>query len=1363
MATTGVLPFVRGVDFSKNDFQDEKFPERICSLTGLRWLRLNNVGLENIPSQITQLDKVEHLSVNNNKLHAIPSRITTLQNLRVLRARNNNLTNYGVPIGLFELEDLSTVDLSYNNLKECPAELENARTLLVLNLSNNEIEVIPNQVFINLTDLMILDLSNNKLETLPPQMRRLTNLQTLILNNNPMLHAQLRQLPALVNLQCLHMRNTQRTISNMPAGVESLTNLCDVDVSQNELPAVPEALYKLEGLKRLNLADNNIRELSNGGVEMWAKLETLNLSRNQLKVLPQNLTKCVFLKRLYVNCNELTFGGIPAGIGKLFDLEVFEAASNNLEMIPEGLCRCGKLRRLILNNNRLYTLPETIHYLTELETLQLDDNPDMTMPAKPPELNPKVDEFYNIDFTLDRQLRDGTAKTLGVAGATTTSSSTDGGVGARTSSVSSTKEERGDPLARKKRLQRMGMSRKESVESESDKSDLVESSKKVLRGMKDMAKVDKTQLATDWSKEGEKRPKAWQEHLQGPRLSYRDIYDPEVGQIPGIEVWEIENFLPNPLDEYAFGKFFNGDCYIVLNTTVHEEHGNLNWAIYFWIGETATLDKKACAAMHAVNLRNFLGARCRTIREEQGDESDDFLALFDFSLTYIDGGRTPSGFYAVEEKEYITRFYRVSGSVKVELTALPQDWRYLDSRNVYILDSGLTIFIWNGDDAKGVTKAKARLMGEKINKFERKGEANLYTVTQGNEPDELWELLGGQPDEEIGQGNAIPDPYPPRLYQVGLGQGYLELPQVHVPHNKLTQKVLDSKHVYILDCITDIFVWIGKKSTRFVRAAAVKLSQELCNMLNRPKNALITRILENTESQIFKSKFINWDDVLAVDYSRAANEQPGMVPPAPTATSTTGVNKTETLKKNVVEKPKADLTALFMPRQTLMTEEEAVALSEEWNEELDRIESFVLEGNKFIRLPDEEFGLFHSGDCYVFLCRYWVPPEETPPKEGGGGEEDEEEEEEQEEDFKCVVYFWQGRDASNMGWLNFTFSLQKKFETLFGDKLEVVKQFQQQENIKFLSHFKRKFVIRQTRRKEEPKEGKAPIELFHLRANGGPLCTRCIQVEASAASLHSAHCYVLRVPFDAQGTTGITYVWKGNHALPQEARVALDIATDLNKEGYSLQEINEGEEPENFFWVGLGGKKPYDTSSVSTSGLARLFRCSNEKGFFAVTEKCADFCQDDLPDEDIMILDSGEEIFIWVGPKASQVELKLAYKSAQTYLKALTVKGEKREKKLFLTVKNKESRRFTRNFHAWAHHKSTVVDPVEEKRLIQKAIMKRKMQGAREAISSNVAAKSSASGSSKLLRQPPPPPIAAPGGWRGPEEPIPEGADETDA
>lgn len=39
--------------------------------------------------------------------------------------------------------------------------------------------------------------------------------------------------------------------------------------------------------------------------------------------------------------------------------------------------------------------------------------------------------------------------------------------------------------------------------------------------------------------------------------------------------------------------------------------------------------------------------------------------------------------------------------------------------------------------------------------------------------------------------------------------------------------------------------------------------------------------------------------------------------------------------------------------------------------------------------------------------------------------------------------------------------------------------------------------------------------------------------------------------------------------------------------------------------------------------------------------------QDDLADDDIMILDNGEQIFLWLGSRCSEVEVKLAYKSAQ--------------------------------------------------------------------------------------------------------------------
>ena len=43
------------------------------------------------------------------------------------------------------------------------------------------------------------------------------------------------------------------------------------------------------------------------------------------------------------------------------------------------------------------------------------------------------------------------------------------------------------------------------------------------------------------------------------------------------------------------------------------------------------------------------------------------------------------------------------------------------------------------------------------------------------------------------------------------------------------------------------------------------------------------------------------------------------------------------------------------------------------------------------------------------------------------------------------------------------------------------------------------------------------------------------------------------------------------------------------------------------------------------------------------------FSQDDLADDDVMILDNGDQVFLWVGRKTSDVEIKLAFKSAQVH------------------------------------------------------------------------------------------------------------------
>lgn len=56
-----------------------------------------------------------------------------------------------------------------------------------------------------------------------------------------------------------------------------------------------------------------------------------------------------------------------------------------------------------------------------------------------------------------------------------------------------------------------------------------------------------------------------------------------------------------------------------------------------------------------------------------------------------------------------------------------------------------------------------------------------------------------------------------------------------------------------------------------------------------------------------------------------------------------------------------------------------------------------------------------------------------------------------------------------------------------------------------------------------------------------------------------------------------------------------------------MEVINEGEEPDEF-WEALGGKKPYETNA-DFMNYTRLFRCTNEKGYFSVSEKTVDFCQ----------------------------------------------------------------------------------------------------------------------------------------------------------
>ena len=73
--------------------------------------------------------------------------------------------------------------------------------------------------------------------------------------------------------------------------LESLAHTIEViDLSRNELSAIPEFLYECTALKRLNLSENQISEV-HLQIDKWQQIEVIKISSNNLTSLPASLSK----------------------------------------------------------------------------------------------------------------------------------------------------------------------------------------------------------------------------------------------------------------------------------------------------------------------------------------------------------------------------------------------------------------------------------------------------------------------------------------------------------------------------------------------------------------------------------------------------------------------------------------------------------------------------------------------------------------------------------------------------------------------------------------------------------------------------------------------------------------------------------------------------------------------------------------------------------------------------------------------------------------------------------------------------------------------------------------------------------------
>ena len=177
-------------------------------------------------------------------------------------------------------------------------------------------------------------------------------------------------------MQTLNLSSNQLTA--LPESLGQLTHLQTLNLSYNQLTALPESLGQLTHLQSLDLSYNQLTALPEP-LGQLTHLQTLELSFNQLKTLPESLCLLTQLSGLLITDNQLV--GLPAAFGQLADLRVLSLAGNRLTSFPNSLCELKNLRSLGLTKNEIQVLPDEIGNLRKLKSLVLGGLHIITIPS----------------------------------------------------------------------------------------------------------------------------------------------------------------------------------------------------------------------------------------------------------------------------------------------------------------------------------------------------------------------------------------------------------------------------------------------------------------------------------------------------------------------------------------------------------------------------------------------------------------------------------------------------------------------------------------------------------------------------------------------------------------------------------------------------------------------------------------------------------------------------------------------------------------------------------------------------------------------------------------------------------------------
>lgn len=117
------------VNLDRNELAE--FPPELATLTGLKWLRLNNNRLSRLPD-LSAFAKLRRIYLRGNRFTAVPETLKDLPALTDVDLSQNPISE--VPVWLVSKEGLENVSLSETRVEKLPDDLSGWKTLVTLQL-----------------------------------------------------------------------------------------------------------------------------------------------------------------------------------------------------------------------------------------------------------------------------------------------------------------------------------------------------------------------------------------------------------------------------------------------------------------------------------------------------------------------------------------------------------------------------------------------------------------------------------------------------------------------------------------------------------------------------------------------------------------------------------------------------------------------------------------------------------------------------------------------------------------------------------------------------------------------------------------------------------------------------------------------------------------------------------------------------------------------------------------------------------------------------------------------------------------------------------------------------------------------------